>query len=147
MGKEIERKFLVDKNKWLAVDKGDGKQIAQGYLSKSIDTTIRVRLKGTKGYLTLKGKELNLVRDEFEYEIPFSEAEEILTKFCENPIQKTRYEIQVGRHVWEVDEFIAPDPTLILAEIELTAPDESFELPYWVLTEVTGQPEYYNANM
>jgi CYTH domain-containing protein len=147
MGQEIERKFLVDKDKWSAVDKGRGKRIEQGYLSKTIETTVRVRVKGDKGYLTIKGKEIDLVRAEFEYEIPLHEAEEILLKFCNNPIRKIRYEIRVANHSWEVDEFISPDPTLILAEIELDEANESFAIPDWVLEEVTGQAAYYNANM
>ena len=147
MGQEIERKFLVDKVKWEALEKPKGLEIRQGYLNKNPENTVRVRTKDVKGFITIKGLEVNGVRPEFEYEIPFTEALEMLDLFCPKVLHKTRYEIEVDTHTWEVDVFHSPNSGLLLAEIELNAIEESFTLPDWVGEEVTGEPAYYNANM
>lgn len=147
MGVEIERKFLVDSKKWSLVKKGKGSLIKQGYLFKSEEKTIRVRVKENKGFITIKGKTTNISRSEYEYEIPVSEASELLNQFCENFIEKHRFEITVGTFKWEVDEFIQPRKGLLLAEIELTNEKETPQLPDWVLEEVSHDPQYYNANM
>jgi CYTH domain-containing protein len=147
MGQEIERKFLVDKAKWAGLDKPEGIEIRQGYLSRSPEKTVRIRTKGSNGFITVKGLEVNGIRPEFEYTIPLNEAVEMLDLFCGTVLHKTRFEIPFKGYVWEVDEFHSPNSDLILAEIELTAVDETFLLPDWISEEVTGRPEYYNANM
>lgn len=147
MGKEIERKYLVHKAYWGALEKPEGMDIRQGYLNRTPENTVRIRIKKGVGYLTIKGKQESGVRPEFEYLIPFNEAVEMLDLFCDRVLHKTRFEILHKGHLWEVDEFHSPNKGLVLAEIELTNPAESFELPGWVSKEVTGLPEYYNANM
>jgi CYTH domain-containing protein len=147
MGQEIERKFLVDKSKWEAIEKPAGIEIRQGYLNKKPENTVRIRTKGSKGYITVKGLEVKGVRPEFEYEIPFSDAFEMLEMFCDKVLYKTRYEISQDAHTWEVDVFHSSNNGLLLAEIELNAIDELFTRPDWIGDEVTGIPEYYNANI
>lgn len=147
MAIEIERKFLVDKEKWLAIKPANGVRIVQGYLFKSPEKTIRVRIKGNQGFITIKGKTENISRVEYEYEIPKNEAEELLLTFCPKKIDKVRYELSFDGFVWEVDEFVTPNPGLILAEIELSDEKEVFNLPEWIGKEVSNQAEYYNANM
>ena len=147
MGVEIERKFLVDKSLWEKEKPTHGTSIIQGYITKEIDRTVRVRIKGQQGFLTVKGKTVGAVRAEFEYEIPLSEAKEMLNSLCDKLIDKTRYEVVYEGKTWEVDEFNSPKEGLILAEIELNQVDESIELPAWVTKEVTEDPSYYNANM
>lgn len=148
MAVEIERKFLVNKELWENVKPDEGQRISQGYLLKSLEKTIRVRTKGEKGYLTIKGASVNHIsRAEYEYEIPLEEAQAMLDKFCPKKIDKVRYTIEVTGKVWEVDEFSDPNPGLILAEIELTAEDEVFEKPNWAGKEVSDDERYYNSNM
>lgn len=147
MGIEIERKFLVDKDRWLKVKPKTGDKIIQGYLLKSIEKTIRVRVKGNRGFITIKGKTKGISRAEYEYEIPLSEAIELLDEFCPQRIEKMRYELVHDQRTWVVDEFIAPQPGLILAEIELSEEKEKFDKPNWIEEEVSDQPKYYNANM
>lgn len=143
---ETERKFLVvgDYYKASATAKFD---IAQGYLSSHPERTVRVRTKGNKGFLTVKGKgnESGTTRLEWEKEISIEEAK-LLLPLCEKgTIEKTRYEIPVGGHVYEVDEFYGDNEGLIIAEIELADEDESFDKPDWLGAEVTGDERYYNA--
>ncbi|HLV40905.1 MAG TPA: CYTH domain-containing protein [Brumimicrobium sp.] len=147
MAIEIERKFLVLKEKWLAVKPSEGMHIVQGYLYKSPEKTIRVRTKGNQGFITIKGKTENISRAEYEYEIPKVEADELLSLFCPKKIDKVRYELSFDGFVWEVDEFVTPNPGLILAEIELSDENEVFNLPDWIGKEVSNQTKYYNANM
>jgi adenylate cyclase len=147
MGQEIERKFLVNQAAWRQVSKPEGKEIRQGYIDRTPEHTVRIRTKGKKGYITLKGKEENGIRAEFEYEIPYDDAVEMLSLFCNKVLHKTRFEINYQGFIWEVDEFHAPNPGLILAEIELPSIDTHFQIPDWIREEVTGRPEYYNANM
>lgn len=145
MSKEIERKFLV---------RGDFKSLAfrseritQGYLSSVPERTVRVRIKGNEGFITIKGlsNASGLTRYEWEKEIPVDEARELLQLSEPGMIDKTRYLVQVGKHVFEVDEFYGENEGLILAEIELQSEDEPFEKPEWLGKEVTGDPRYYNA--
>ncbi|WP_343586857.1 CYTH domain-containing protein [Flavobacterium sp.] len=143
---EIERKFLVksDDFKKQAFAQND---IAQGYLSSVPERTVRVRIKGHKGYITIKGisNTAGMSRFEWENEIPLDEAKELL-KLCEKgKIEKTRYEIKSGNHVFEVDEFYGENDGLIMAEIELNSEDETFEKPEWLGEEVTNDERYYNA--
>lgn len=142
---EIERKFLI---------KGEFKKyatasfrISQGYLCTSDQCTARIRIKGSKGYITIKGKsnESGISRYEWEKEIPVDEAAELL-KLCKPVIiDKTRYEVPYGGHLFEVDEFYGENEGLVMAEIELSSEDEKFEKPDWLGKEVTGDHRYYNS--
>lgn len=145
MALEIERKFLV---------KGDFKsssykseEIAQGYLSSVAERSVRVRIKGNKGFLTIKGMGSadGLSRFEWEKEISPSDAKDLL-ELCEpGKIEKIRYLVSCGTHTYEVDEFLGENEGLIVAEVELNAVEEQFEKPDWLGEEVTGQEKYYNA--
>jgi adenylate cyclase len=143
---EIERKFLVtsDEYKTAAFAKNE---IAQGYLNSTPERTVRVRIKGNKGYLTIKGKgnESGMSRFEWEKEIPVSEAKSLLELCEKGVISKTRFEIKVGNHVYEVDEFYGENSGLVIAEIELKSETETFEKPSWLGNEVTNNEQYYNA--
>ena len=143
---EIERKFLVKSNdfKEQAFAKNP---IAQGYLSSLPERTVRVRIKGKKGFLTIKGigHQGGMTRFEWENEIPLDEAQELL-KLCEKgKIEKTRYEVKIANHVFEVDEFYGENEGLVMAEVELESESESFEKPDWLGEEVTSDERYYNA--
>ena len=144
---EIERKFTVDLQKWEAVKKPFPQQIVQSYLSTNPDCTVRVRIKGSKGFLTIKGKTVGISRSEFEYEIPLDDAEKMIASFAEKTLSKLRYEIKVGKHNWEIDVFQGKIEGLIIAEIELSSEDEAFQLPDWVIEDVSDNPEYYNSRL
>jgi adenylate cyclase len=146
MAKEIERKFLVRTRKWSEL--GPGLVIRQGYLSVTIERTVRVRTYGEHGYVTIKGKTSGISRDEYEYEIPLKDATEILDGLCVRPlIEKTRYRIPFGGHTFEVDEFIGANLGLTVAEVELKSADEKIELPDWIDRDVSGDPRYFNSNL
>jgi len=146
MAKEIERKFLVDLNK--LGDLGSGVAIKQGYIPTADKTVVRVRLAGQAAYLTLKGKNRGLVRSEFEYEIPASDAEEIISELCRGPIiDKTRYVIEYSGHTWEIDIFHGENDGLVVAEIELQSEEELFDRPNWVTLEVSDDSKYYNSSL
>ena len=145
MGQEIERKFLV---------KGDsgrtavGTLIRQGYIHNEIDGTVRIRTKGERAYLTIKGGTTGITRLEFEYEIPLEEANEILNELCQKPlIEKTRYEVDVSGSKWEIDEFRGENAGLVVAEIELEDEGQEFTKPDWLGKEVSGDFRYQNANL
>lgn len=143
---EIERKFLVTSEDFK--EEAFAKhQIAQGYLNSNPDRTVRIRIKGESGFLTIKGKnnDSGTTRFEWETEIALMEAKPLLD-LCEKGILlKTRYEIQVGKHVYEVDVFHGENEGLIIAEIELSSEQEVFEKPNWLGKEVTGNNRYYNS--
>lgn len=145
MAQEIERKFLVRREfKSLAYT---SERIMQGYLSSVPERTVRVRVKGDKGFLTIKGRtdEEGISRYEWEKEIPVNEARELM-KLCEpGVIDKIRYFVKCGLHVFEVDEFQGENAGLVLAEVELQSVAEEFEHPVWLGEEVTGDERYYNA--
>jgi len=144
MAKEIERKFLVQAS-WQPQD--EGIKIAQGYLSTVPERTVRVRIKGDKGYLTIKGKNQGISRAEFEYEIPLADAEELL-KLAEQPIlSKVRYLEQHGNRLWEIDVFAGENQGLVVAEVELPDEGADFSRPRWLGQEVSGDVRYYNANL
>lgn len=147
MGFEIERKFLVDKEKWQTVKPSNGELIIQGYLQKDPNKTVRVRVKNNSGYITIKGKTKGVSRSEFEYEIPVDEAKAMIQEFCDRYIEKTRFLFEHDGFTWEVDEFFSPKKGLILAEIELTSEDQQFSLPEWVDKEVSDDAQYFNSNM
>jgi adenylate cyclase len=144
---EIERKFTVNIEKWAKVIKPQPISIAQSYLSSSPECTVRVRLKGDKAYLTIKGKTSGISRSEFEYEVPVSEAKEMINTLSSKTLSKKRYEINVGNHLWEIDVFEGNLAGLIIAEIELSSEDEQFELPEWVIEDVSHDTQYYNSNL
>lgn len=147
MALEIERKFLVDHLQWENLPKPAGKEYMQGYLSDGPEKTIRVRIAGNQGFITIKGPVLKNVRDEYEYEIPADEAAELLEKFTSRQVVKTRYRIPFNMHIWEVDVFRGDNEGLIVAEIELKTADETFAIPSWIDKEVSGNPRYYNSEL
>lgn len=147
MGKEIERKFLVDKDKWQQLTKPSGELFRQGYLLTDPSKTIRIRQTSNKAFLTIKGVSVGATRAEFEYEIPFADAKELLDDFSGSELSKIRYKVSFENKVWEVDEFLGDNNGLIVAEIELTSEDEYFNKPEWVANEVTGDDKYYNSNL
>jgi adenylate cyclase len=142
---EIERKFLVKGDFKSFVSKSE--RIIQGYLSSVPERAVRVRVKGTKGFLTVKGigNDSGASRYEWETEISVDDANNLL-KICEpGVIDKTRYQVKEGAHIYEIDEFYGENLGLTVAEIELTSEDEEFEKPLWLGEEVTGDVKYYNA--
>jgi adenylate cyclase len=146
MAQEIERKFLV-KDDSFKKDAFKSTRIVQGYLSSVPERTVRVRIKGDKGYLTVKGigNASGASRFEWEIEIPKEDAENLL-KICEpGVIDKTRYLVKAGEHTFEVDEFYGDNEGLTIAEVELESEDQEFEKPAWLGKEVTGDPRFYNS--
>lgn len=144
---EIERKFLVHRSLWEKLEKPAPVKIVQAYLSDDENCTVRVRTKGDKGYVTIKGKTKGISRSEYEYSIPLAEAEQMISEFCTKKLEKERYEIASGKHVWEVDVFHGKLASLIIAEIELASEDETFEKPEWIAEEVSHDPQYYNSKL
>lgn len=146
MGEEIERKFLVTGNGWR--DEAEGTRYRQGFLSTEPERTVRVRVAGPRGSITVKGKTIGATRQEFEYEIPLLEAQRMLDTLCKRPlIEKVRHTLRVGRHIWEVDVFEGENAGLVVAEVELESEDESFDKPDWAGDEVTADPRYFNSNL
>ena len=146
MAQEIERKFLVKDSTWR--HQAEGILYRQGYIPTRNRTTVRVRIAGDRGYLTLKGPTSGISRNEFEYPIPLADAETLLDSLCEPPlIEKWRYRITVGRHLWEVDEFLGDNAGLVLAEIELASESDPFDRPPWLGDEVSHDVRYYNASL
>ena len=150
MGKEIERKFLVKKDKWTLFNTVISPVIPmiiirQGYLFSSKEMTVRVRVMNGKGVITIKGKTEGLSRPEFEYEIPAGDAEELLSFFCRDIIYKKRYSVSFNKNKLIVDEFLGENEGLILAEIELTEENQQIDLPEWIGKEVSKDPHYYNS--
>ena len=143
---EIERKFLVTSDQFKA-DALAKNEISQGYLNSNPERTVRVRIKGESGFITIKGKgnETGTTRFEWETEIPLSEAKPLLALCEKGVIEKMRYEVKIGKHTFEVDEFYGDNQGLIVAEIELKSEDETFEKPHWLGEEVTNNNRYYNA--
>lgn len=147
MGIEIERKFLVKNDSWRGSVECEWR-ILQGYLATTGTLTVRVRLKEDSAWLTLKGPPRGLVRSEFEYPIPAEDAEAMLRELVILPvIEKVRYRVPHSLHYWDLDVFTGDNAGLVLAEIELTREHESFDLPGWAGIEVTGDPQYSNANL
>ncbi|MGK2906682.1 MAG: CYTH domain-containing protein [Desulfuromonadales bacterium] len=144
MGIEIERKFLVHGSEWKAGLSGT--EYRQGYLSTDPQRTVRVRLAGEQGYLTIKGASEAASRLEFEYPIPADEAVQLLERLCRKPlIEKIRYRVPHAGMSWDVDEFLGDNLGLVMAEIELDHEDQMVELPPWAGQEVTGDSRFYNA--
>jgi adenylate cyclase len=146
LGTEIERKFLVTNDGWKGV--APGVPYRQGYLSRPGSSVVRVRVAGEKGFLTVKGPTRGLTRTEFEYSIPAADAAAMLEELCEKPlIEKTRYRVPWGSHVWEVDEFRGANTGLVMAEVELASEDDEPELPEWIGREVSAEPRYFNLQL
>lgn len=146
MPTEIERKFLVKGEKWRSLSTGT--VYRQGYIATKKGTTVRVRLVGNQGYLTIKGVTQGISRAEYEYLIPANDAQEMLNNLCEPPIiEKTRYKIEISGLTWEVDEFAGENQGLIVAEVELTDENQIIELPDWIGKEVSNDLRYYNVNL
>jgi adenylate cyclase len=148
MGIEIERKFLVNKDLWDAVDKQDKKSYKQGYLLNGVDRVVRIRIAGDQGYITIKGGGKGISRLEFEYPIPKPDAEEMLFQFKPEGTEKTRYRIPAGGGLtWEVDEFHGANQGLIVAEIELLSEEQEFDIPAWITDEVSADERYSNSSL
>lgn len=143
---EIERKFLVTSAAYKK-EAFSQNRIKQGYLSSVPERTVRVRLKGNKAYITIKGvsNATGMSRFEWEKEIPVNEAENLLLLCEKGIIDKTRFEVKVGIHTYEVDEFYGENEGLVIAEIELQSENETFEKPSWLGKEVTNDKRYYNS--
>lgn len=142
---EIERKFLVKHDQWATVEKGSGSYYVQGYIPTEPGATVRVRVAGDKAFLTIKGPSKGIAKSEFEYEIPVSDANQLLGELCGQQIVKYRFEVEYNGKTWEVDEFLGDNAGLIVAEIELTHEDETFSLPQWIDQEVSDDKRYTNA--
>jgi adenylate cyclase len=145
MGVEIEKKFLVDHEKWQQIVKPQGKVYKQGYLLSDEKRTVRIRVADDVAYITLKGSTTGISRSEFEYTIPVNEGKEILKEMATSFIEKTRYNINYAGNVWEVDVFEGDNQGLIIAEIELKHENQEFEKPEWVKNEVSDDRRYTNA--
>jgi adenylate cyclase len=146
MPTEIERKFLVKHMDFLTGC--PCVQVIQGYIATNSDCTVRIRLKGDKAFLTLKGKTTGASRSEFEYGIPFGEAEEMIHSLCVKPlIQKTRYYVDHFGFTWEVDVFHGENTGLVIAELELDSEDKDFPMPPWAGKEVTEDIRYHNSHL
>jgi adenylate cyclase len=146
MGVEIERKFLLRGEGWRAL--GTPTLLRQGYLNADPARTVRVRIEGDAGLLTIKSKNTGATRGEWEYPIPLQEAEELLDTLCERPlVEKYRRRIEHAGFTWEVDEFLGANAGLVVAEIELPSEDAAFDKPDWIGPEVTGDKRYYNSSL
>jgi adenylate cyclase len=146
MGVEIERKFLVASDDWRAL--GEPVLLRQGYLSATPERTVRVRIEGEQGVLTIKSKSEGASRREWEYPIPLEDAAELLERLCERPlVEKYRRRIDYAGFTWEVDEFLGDNAGLVVAEIELPSEDAQFDRPSWIGQEVTDDKRYYNSNL
>jgi adenylate cyclase len=139
---EIERKFLVDTNKWSP--SGKGVQIRQGYLSDDPQRSVRVRIADEKSFLTIKGKSEGITRTELEYDIPLKDAKLLMKLALNEPVSKTRYKEKIGSFEWEIDVFEGNNKGLVMAEIELEDEDQQFVMPEWAEKEVSGDKRYFN---
>ncbi len=146
MAQEIERKFLV-KNEDFKKESFKDTKIVQGFLSTVPERTVRIRIKGDKGFITVKGigNESGASRFEWEREISVEDAKNLLKISEPGVIDKTRFNIKAGRHTFEVDEFYGENNGLIVAEVELVSEDEDYIKPAWLGEEVTGQVKYFNS--
>lgn len=145
---EIERKYLVKHNFWEALLKPEGEYYRQGYIVNEKSKTVRVRVTENHGFITIKGKTDNpVIKPEYEYRIPKSEALELLNGFTTNNVEKIRFKIDYEGKIWEIDVFQGDNEGLIVAEIELNSIEESFILPDWIDREVTHEDKYFNASL
>lgn len=147
MAVEVERKFLVVGDGWRSAVTS-ATRIVQGYLAQTDSATVRVRVKGERGFITIKGPSQGISRSEFEYEVPRDDALAMLDAMAQGPvIDKVRHLVPVGGHTWEVDVFAGDNAPLVMAEVELSAPDEAFVRPDWAGQDVSDDPRYFNVNL
>jgi adenylate cyclase len=147
MSLEIERKFLPSSDAW-RLDVHDSVRLRQGYLNNETHCSVRVRTSADRAWLNIKGVTIGAQRTEYEYEIPLADAQEMLDTLTLKPlVEKLRHLVKVGRHVWEIDEFEGDNAGLVVAEIELGHPDETFDWPDWIGDEVTHDVRYYNTSL
>lgn len=146
MGIEIERKFLVKDDSW-RLEAGAGTLLKQGYLAEDAEATVRIRTDGSQAWLTIKGRAEGLSRAEFEYEVPVEDASALLAMCGSRLVEKRRFRIAHGGHIWEVDEFHGLNAGLIVAEVELASASEPVELPPWTGAEVSGDQRFQNADL
>ena len=145
MATEIERKFLVLNDDWRGIVESD-MQIIQAYLASNEFSSTRIRIQGNKANINIKSATLGITRTEFEYAIPVDDAQLMIDDLCIKPvIEKTRYIVKHMQHRWEIDVFSGDNKGLIVAEIELSSPDETFEKPSWIGEEVSNDARYYNV--
>ena len=144
---EIERKYLVVNDQWrdAVVSKS---RLQQGYLANQANASVRVRVSDDRAWLNVKSTTVGISRHEFEYEIPLQDAREMLQHVAEKPfIDKTRYRVRHGEHIWDLDLFAGENAGLVVAEVELESESQPFELPPWVGDEVSDDTRYYNVNL
>lgn len=147
MATEIERKFLVTNDSWKK-EVTSTAEYTQGYLATERSCSIRIRVEQDRASLNIKSATLGISRNEYDYPIPLSEANEILQDLCIKPLlKKTRYHVPHGAHVWEIDVFDGDNKGLVVAEIELETQDELFSRPDWLGEEVSDDPRYYNVRL
>jgi len=146
MAREIERKFLLKNDSWREAVH-ESQELRQGYLCGNPRASVRVRIAGDHANLNVKSATLGLERHEFEYPIPLDDARVMLAELAGEVIEKTRHEVRLGDHVWEIDEFAGANAGLVVAELELAYPDEPFECPAWLGEEVSDDPRYYNTEL
>ncbi len=145
MATEIERKFLVLNDDWRGIVESD-MQIIQAYLASNEFSSTRIRIQDDKANINIKSATLGITRTEFEYAIPVDDAQLMIDELCVKPaIEKTRYIVKHMQHTWEIDVFSGDNEGLIVAEIELSSPDEAFEKPSWLGEEVSHDKRYYNV--
>jgi len=154
MATEIERKFLVKPDEWQQFQQRSDPTLLsstryqQGYIFSSVTKTVRIRIAGDRGFITIKGPTVGYSRSEFEYSIPLADAEAMLDQLCEPPlIEKTRHKVAWDNLVWEVDEFAGENQGLMVAEVELSDANRAITLPDWAGEEVSHDPRYFNASL
>ncbi|MCG7869575.1 MAG: adenylate cyclase [gamma proteobacterium symbiont of Stewartia floridana] len=147
MALEIERKFLVVNDKWRDSVISEA-VIKQGYLATTEQASVRVRVDGDAANINIKGRTVGISRREYEYPIPLDEAQELLDHLVSGAaIDKVRYKVRCGEHIWDLDLFHGANQGLVMAEVELGREDEAFVMPEWAGEEVSGDTRYYNANL
>ncbi|MBS0003127.1 MAG: CYTH domain-containing protein [Thioalkalivibrio sp.] len=146
MSREIERKFLLKNDRWRASVQ-QSRSLRQGYLCGNERASVRVRLEDREANLNIKSATLGVERLEFEYPVPVDDARLLLSELAGQVVEKTRHEVTVGGHCWEIDEFAGANAGLVVAEIELDDADEPFDRPDWLGEEVSEDPRYYNTEL
>jgi len=147
MATEIERKYTLKSEDWRNTI-SSSQRITQGYLAGNDRASVRIRVAGDHANINIKSATLGITRQEYEYEIPLEDAQNMLEQLCEKPvIDKTRYYVSFAGKTWEIDEFYGENAGLIVAEIELDSIEEEFELPPWISNEVSDDKRYYNVSL
>ena len=147
MALEIERKFRVASDAW-RTQAGSRRLLRQGYLANTARASVRVRLDGEQGWLSVKAMRSGMSREEYEVAIPLEDAREMLERLCEGfVIEKWRHLVEHAGSTWEVDEFLAENAGLVIAELELPSEDAAFERPAWIGTEITDEERFYNVRL